>query len=87
MEGQFEALVRQRIADSLASRVPPHTRREIRLPAVIGVRRSGKATFTSALGRRPMGDEWELSISRRARNNLGPVLKRFIMRMLSVARS
>ena len=45
-------LIRQKIIDSLASSVPPFTRRDIRLPgvrgkavAVIGMRRTGKTTF------------------------------------------
>jgi uncharacterized protein len=45
-------VLRQMISDSLAAPVPPHTRRDVRLPAVpgkavavIGMRRSGKTTF------------------------------------------
>ncbi|MFH1738258.1 MAG: ATP-binding protein [bacterium] len=45
-------LIRQKIVDSLASAVPPLTRRDVKLPAipgkaiaVIGMRRTGKSTF------------------------------------------
>ena len=45
-------LLRLKLAESLASPIPPLTRRDIRLPgirgkalAVIGVRRSGKTSF------------------------------------------
>ena len=45
-------MLRQMLSDSLAAPVPPHTRRDVRLPAVpgkavavIGMRRSGKTTF------------------------------------------
>lgn len=52
MEGQFQAVIRQKIVYGLAATVPTHTRRDIQLPsvpgkamAVIGMRRSGKTTF------------------------------------------
>jgi predicted AAA+ superfamily ATPase len=45
-------ILRQKIVDSLAASIPPHTRRDVRLPgiagkavAVIGPRRAGKTTF------------------------------------------
>jgi predicted AAA+ superfamily ATPase len=45
-------ILRQKIIDSLAAKVPPYTRRDVRLPripkkaiAVIGPRRAGKTTF------------------------------------------
>lgn len=45
-------LLQQLIADSLGTPPPPHTRREVHLPAlpgkamaVVGMRRSGKTTF------------------------------------------
>ncbi len=48
----IRSVLRQRIADSLSTPVPPLTRRDVRLPAVrgkahaiIGMRRSGKSTF------------------------------------------
>ena len=48
----MQELLRQLIADSLATPVPLHTRRDARLPAipgkavaVVGMRRSGKTTF------------------------------------------
>lgn len=52
VESQFRALIRQKIVDSLATRPPAMTRRDVRLPtvpgkavAVIGMRRAGKTTF------------------------------------------
>jgi len=51
-EGQYSVLIRQKIVDALATRVPHYTPRSITLPAipgkanvVIGMRRSGKTTF------------------------------------------
>lgn len=48
----MQELLRQLITDSLATPVPPYTRRDARLPAapgkavaVVGMRRSGKTTF------------------------------------------
>ena len=45
-------VIRQKIVDSIASKPPPFTPRDVRLPAVrgkavavIGMRRSGKTTF------------------------------------------
>lgn len=52
MEGRHRELIRQKIVDSLATEVPPFTRRDVHLPAVakkavavIGMRRTGKTTF------------------------------------------
>lgn len=52
MEREVSQVIRQKITDALASPVPAHTRRDVRLPgvkgkvmAVIGMRRSGKTTY------------------------------------------
>ncbi|MBN2311386.1 MAG: ATP-binding protein [Candidatus Hydrogenedentes bacterium] len=51
-ERQIRLLIRQKVADALATPVPAHTRRDIHVPGVkgkakvaIGMRRSGKTTF------------------------------------------
>jgi len=51
-EGQYRAVIRQKIADALEAPLPSFTRRDIHLPGipgkamvVIGMRRSGKTTF------------------------------------------
>ena len=53
MDGQYRELIRQKIVDALVALVPPFTRRDVRLPgvankavAVIGMRRTGKTTFS-----------------------------------------
>ncbi len=52
MEGQFQNVLRLKVADSLAAPVPRLTRRDVHLPrlpgkafAVIGMRRAGKTSF------------------------------------------
>jgi predicted AAA+ superfamily ATPase len=52
MEGEIQAILKQKLADTLVAPIPSLTRREIRLPnipgkalAVIGMRRSGKTCF------------------------------------------
>lgn len=51
-EREIRLLIRQKVADGLATPVPPYTRRDVRLPeipgkakVVVGMRRSGKTTF------------------------------------------
>ena len=52
MERELKQIIRQKITDALAARMPAHTHRDVHLPgikgkamAVIGMRRSGKTTF------------------------------------------
>lgn len=52
MEGQFNTVLREKIADSVSTEIPPFTKRDVRVPpmrgkacAVIGMRRAGKTTF------------------------------------------
>ncbi|MBK8576268.1 MAG: ATP-binding protein [Elusimicrobia bacterium] len=52
MERQFNDILREKIADSLAAEIPRFTRRDVRVPpargkacAVIGMRRAGKTTY------------------------------------------
>jgi predicted AAA+ superfamily ATPase len=52
MEGQFQSVIRQKLADTLVEAVPAFTRRDVTMPglakkvlAVVGMRRSGKTTY------------------------------------------
>jgi len=52
MEGEFRAVIRNKVVDGLGAAVPGFTRRDVHVPAVegkvmavIGMRRSGKTTF------------------------------------------